>query len=422
MQKQVKSKVIRGVMAFLLAVILIMSSVAPLFADELDDLESEKQGLEDQAAQNQAEQAATQEQIAQVEAEIAAVGDEITALDAQITECVNNITELKAKIADNEELIAQTQTELQKAKEDENEHYEELKARMQMMYEYGNVNYLEILLGSKSISEFFSRIEYVNQMADYDKQIQDNLEADRQKIQGIEAKLEQKQLELDIDQSRLEKEKETLETAMQEKEAKYAELEDSRETYVQYLNTLTEKEADIQQLIADVADQITAVKERQAQEDANKNNNTGGGSSTGGGGSSGGGSVSEGIFTWPVPSSYYVASSYGWRVHPIYGYPRLHAGTDIGADYGDAIVAADSGTVIYTGYDDGGYGNFLMIQHASGYVTLYAHCNQLLVYSGQYVSRGETIALVGSTGASTGPHCHFEVRVGGNPIDAMDFF
>ena len=217
MQKQVKSKVIRGVMAFLLAVILIMSSVAPLFADELDDLESEKQGLENQAAQNQAEQAATQEQIAQVEAEIAAVGDEITALDAQITECVNNITELKAKIADNEELIAQTQTELQKAKEDENEHYEELKARMQMMYEYGNVNYLEILLGSKSISEFFSRIEYVNQMADYDKQIQDNLEADRQKIQGIEAKLEQKQLELDIDQSRLEKERETLETAMQEK-------------------------------------------------------------------------------------------------------------------------------------------------------------------------------------------------------------
>lgn len=415
MRKLLRSKALRCGMAFVLAMILILSSVAPLFASDLDTLKEEKEDLENQAAENQGEQAATQIQIDAMNEEIAAVNAEIRELDEQINECVKNIHELEGKIADNEKQLEETEKQLEEAKEEEAKHYEELKARLRMMYEYGDVNYLELFLGAKDISDFFSRIEYVGQMAEYDKKIQDNLQSDREKIQEIEGRQEQTQLELNIDRAKLEKEKEALEEAMQQKQLRYEQLEATKAEYEQYLSYLAEQEAELQALIDEKVNEINSEEERLA---ALESNNNGGGSS---GSSSSGGFTSTGSFIWPVPSSYYISSPYGWRIHPIWGTARLHAGTDIAADYGEAILAADGGTVIYAGYNES-YGNFVMISHPSGYVTLYAHSSQLLVYSGQTVSQGETIALIGSTGDSTGPHCHFEVRINGGTVDAMNFF
>ena len=185
MQKQKKARAIRCSIAFVLAVILILSSVAPLMAADLDTLKQEKEDLENQAASNQAEQNATQALLEGVSEELASVLTEISALDEEINACMQNISQLESEIADNETLLTETQNNLDQAKADEQKHFEELKARLQMMYEYGDVNYLEVLLGSKDISDFFSRIEYVGQMAEYDQGIQENLEADRQKIQEL---------------------------------------------------------------------------------------------------------------------------------------------------------------------------------------------------------------------------------------------
>ena len=432
MQKQVKTKLVRCGLALILALVLIMSTVAPLFAEDLDTLKGEKQQLEDQAAENLAAQNEIQARIAGVSAEILAVTHEIAQLDAEINTCLKNISALEEKIEANEKLLAETQQQLDQAKEEEAQHYEELKARLQIMYEYGDVNYLEILLGSKDISEFFSRIEYVGQMAEHDKKIQDNLEEDRRKIQEIEGAIQKTQLELDIDKNKLEKEKQDLEDRKSDKQSLYDSLQSTKEDYENYQVYLAQVDAEIQNLITEKTSQISAEEDRlarEAEEEARRqqeqeNNNHSGGGSDGGGGSSSGGSgsgISNGFFTWPVPASHYISSPYGWRVHPIWGSSLFHAGTDIGADYGDSILAADGGTVIYAGYNDS-YGYFVMISHSSGYVTLYAHCSQLLVYSGQSVSQGETIALVGSTGDSTGPHCHFEVRYNGSTVDGMSFF
>jgi len=117
-----------------------------------------------------------------------------------------------------------------------------------------------------------------------------------------------------------------------------------------------------------------------------------------------------------LPCAAPITSGFGWRMHPILGYERFHSGIDFGADYGTLIAAADSGTVIFAGWY-GGYGTAVIIDHGNGITTLYGHTSELYVTEGQTVQRGQAIATVGSTGLSTGPHLHFEVRQAGEPVD-----
>ena len=137
--------------------------------------------------------------------------------------------------------------------------------------------------------------------------------------------------------------------------------------------------------------------------------------SSGGGSSSSGGT---GRFMWPCRGE--ITSYFGWRTHPIFGTTKYHSGMDIAVDYGTPIMAADSGTVIYSGWL-GGYGYAVMIDHGSGLVTLYAHNQSLNVYEGQYVTKGTCISYAGSTGYSTGTHCHFEVRLHGEVTEPLNY-
>jgi len=129
-----------------------------------------------------------------------------------------------------------------------------------------------------------------------------------------------------------------------------------------------------------------------------------------------------GKFLWPSNTTRLVTSPYGYRIHPVTGKSRFHAGIDIGAAHGTSILAANDGVVIVSGYNSGGYGNYVVINHGGGYTTLYAHCSSLLVSVGQKVSRGQVIARCGSTGMSTGPHIHFEVQVNGTTTNPMQYF
>ena len=125
-----------------------------------------------------------------------------------------------------------------------------------------------------------------------------------------------------------------------------------------------------------------------------------------------------GTLARPVPGA--ISSAFGPRIHPIHGYSLMHNGIDMNAGSGQAIVSAASGTVIFAGVK-GGYGNTIMVDHGGGMVTLYAHQSKFAVSTGQSVKRGQTIGYVGSTGVSTGPHLHFEVRVGGNPVNPAKY-
>jgi len=134
-----------------------------------------------------------------------------------------------------------------------------------------------------------------------------------------------------------------------------------------------------------------------------------------GSGSSGSG---NGSLSWPVSGP--VVSSFGWRIHPILHYRKFHTGIDIAAGYGAPIHSSAAGTVIYASWM-GGYGNVIIVDHGDGLSTLYAHQSSLATGNGAHVARGQTVGYVGSTGFSTGPHLHFEVRVNGNPVDPMGY-
>ena len=121
---------------------------------------------------------------------------------------------------------------------------------------------------------------------------------------------------------------------------------------------------------------------------------------------------------WPISGE--ITSEYGWRTHPIYGDAHYHSGLDIGGDYGQPILAAAAGTVIHSGWISG-YGNTVIIDHGGGVSSLYGHNEDLAVSEGQHVSQGQVIAFCGSTGNSTGPHCHFEVREGGEPVSPYGY-
>lgn len=148
----------------------------------------------------------------------------------------------------------------------------------------------------------------------------------------------------------------------------------------------------------------------------------GSGGNSGGGGSSGGGSATSlSNLQWPVPSCTLITSRFGYRVAPTTGASTYHGGLDIGAGMGASIVAAGAGDVIYAGAN-GGYGNCVMIDHGNGVVTVYAHMSSIGVSYGQYVTAGQYVGAVGSTGVSTGPHCHFEIRINGAQTDPAAYF
>lgn len=127
------------------------------------------------------------------------------------------------------------------------------------------------------------------------------------------------------------------------------------------------------------------------------------------------------FMSWPAPDSHYLTSYFGWRIHPIYDYEKYHSGIDIGASYGTNVLAADGGTVIISDYDAGGYGNYVVISHGNELTTLCGHMSTVYVSAGDTVSQGDVIGLVGSTGASTGPHLHFEVAINNECVDPLNY-
>ncbi|MBR4952887.1 MAG: peptidoglycan DD-metalloendopeptidase family protein, partial [Oscillospiraceae bacterium] len=139
------------------------------------------------------------------------------------------------------------------------------------------------------------------------------------------------------------------------------------------------------------------------------------------GGSSAAGTNATGYYYWPTQSSTYITSCFGYRVHPIFGTTKYHAGVDVAANSGATISAAAAGTVSIAEYNSS-YGNYVVIYHPNGTTSLYAHMSQMTVSAGQSVSKGQTIGYVGSTGWSTGPHLHFEIRVNGSCVDPLQYY
>ena len=353
------------------------------FASEADDKQAELNEVQSQMQKMQERKEKARQKAAVASEGLEEIQSRLNELQAQARELQAKSNALQAKINDNQAKLAKKKAEVEQRKKVYSQ-------RLRQIYINGQVNYLDVLLGAKDFGDFSSRMYLLQKIISSDI-------AMLQQLQKDEAEIKSRQEQLDAEMKEIKSTKAELEA----KRARANKLKEQR-SYMLYKAQEEEQQSqsEYERLLA-ISENITAMLRNME--------------SSGGGSSSSGGT---GRFMWPCRGE--ITSYFGWRTHPIFGTTKYHSGMDIAVDYGTPIMAADSGTVIYSVWL-GGYGYAVMIDHGSGLVTLYAHNQSLNVYEGQYVNKGTCIAYAGSTGYSTGPHCHFEVRLHGEVTEPLNY-
>lgn len=326
-------------------------------------------------------------------------------LDAELLTIQENIARLNGLISEKEAEIAVTQAQLAEARQIEADQYEAMVQRIQFMYTHGDTTYMEMLFSGDSISDILNQVVYMEQISAYDRQQLDEFMLNRQLIELCEQELIAAKELLDAEKAGVEAEEAAMEELIAEKEA----------TIVAYQTDINNKEQAIADYEADIAEQNEIIEALEAAVAAERKK------------------ILEesgivltydgGKFKMPIASYTRVSSPYGWRMHPTLGVQKYHNGIDLASPTGTAIYAAYDGIVVASAYSSS-MGNYIMIDHGSGLYTIYMHASKLYVSEDDVVVRGETIAAVGSTGRSTGPHLHFGVRLNGayvNPSNYVTF-
>ena len=385
----------------LLSVCFLISTCSAYAAseEELDQLKKERDAL----VKQRQEQQAVVDYLKQQQADVIILK---AALDERNTYTTMQIQLNNDEIALYDQMIEDKSIEVDEAKELENKQLELYRSRVRAMEEDGNYTFIALLLNTSDVGEFLTAMDDIGEIMLSDKTLEDAYIAAREHTEAVRAEYEAYKEEIVAKRDELQAQQDQLNQELEEANNLIADLTKDIESNA---SILAELAADEQEAETDVANMALALEKQRQAEIAQ---------SGGGGGSA---AVATGAFTWPVPSCTYITSRFGLRVHPIYGTTKSHTGLDIGAAAGATVVAAAAGTVTMAGVNSG-YGNCVMIDHGNGYQTLYGHLASISVTSGSTVSAGQTIGTVGSTGVSTGPHCHFEVFQGGGRIDPEQFF
>lgn len=357
------------------------------------------------------------------------LSDKIAAMEKQISSKEADISKLEKAIGEAETRLGTLQKQLKEAEAKVDQQDEDLCSRLRNMYKNGSIGFIDVLLDSDNISEFLTNLDMVQKVYSQD---QDTLET----LKEASAEIDKKKKEIESLQSELTASKELVQEEKQSLQADKTEVEKQKATVTADIAESEDELDQMQDEEAAIEEAIRAEEKRKAEEAAKKNNSSSSSSSSSSSkpssskpssSSSSKPSTSGKLTTYkgltmqfPAPSMTRKSSNFGYRIHPIKHTKRLHAGVDLAAPGGSPIVAAMSGRVILARAGSG-YGNYIIVDHGNGYATLYAHCSKLLVKKGQRVSRGQQIAKVGSTGASTGNHLHFEVRVKGTPVNPAPY-
>lgn len=413
-------KSLRSVFCALLAAAALAASL-PAYAvsqAEIDDLQKKLDALEQQAQEQQ-------DVINDLTSQKARFITRKLALDNKIEINRQMIDLIGDQIEIYDEIIAEKQAELDKALEKETAQTELLRSRIRAMEENSTYSYASFIFDSSSVTELLSRIGDVNDIMHYDKTLEEEYMAAREDVESIKKSYEEARHEQELLQKELDTKQAELDAQVEAAYTMIADIETLSDDAQAEYDAIAEEEAKAEETLQEAIRKRAA---EQAKYNQNNNSNNGGGSSGGSGGNSGGGGSSGGgsatslsNLQWPVPSCTLITSRFGYRVAPTTGASTYHGGLDIGASMGASIVAAGAGDVIYAGAN-GGYGNCVMIDHGNGVVTVYAHMSSIGVSYGQYVTAGQYVGAVGSTGVSTGPHCHFEIRINGAQTDPAAYF
>lgn len=392
-------------MASFLALSILLGGQAihmPAYADDLDD---QVQDLQGQIDSSRLEQENWQQVIEDVSAKLKQIQADLDAANARLQSIQKKQAEINAQ-------IAQTQNEIVKMEAYLKTRQNVLNRRVRAIYMHGQLNYLEVILGANSFSDFANRVELLKRVIRSDYNLILEIQKQKAAIEAKKAQLEEDKRQLDALAAEAEKTRQEIAKKKAEQQKVLDAAKSNKAAAAQMEQDLNAQLASVRNLIQQRL--AAAEAARQAAQQQAASDDEGGG----GGGSDDNYVQGTGAMGWPCSGP--ITSPFGYRTHPIFGTTIFHAGIDIGVDYGTPIHAADSGVVVYSGWISG-YGNAVIIDHGGGISTLYGHNQSLAISEGQSVSKGSVIAYAGSTGNSTGPHCHFEVDVNGSPVNPMGY-
>lgn len=375
--------------------LLIISNITYVFAAKsISDLNKEKGSIKEKtsAAQNALNDAKNQK---------SEVLKQVEALDTQLSAVTDELEKLSSRLDETKIRLADNQTQLHEATEKRENQYSSLKKRMRTMYESGDVGYLQIILDSEGFTDFLRRVEYINKIMEYDQNMFDEYQKTEQIISDKVVEIEKEKESIEVLSAEQAVKKQALDESIREKEQLVAKLSQEEATYLQQLSDLEKADKEVSNMI------IQAQRAAQARASQSSGRIY---------------AAAGGTLQYPVPGyrGYSYNSPYGYRSSPISGKSEFHTGVDLKATMGTDIVAAESGTVLFSG-NKGGYGKTVIVDHGNGISTLYAHNSQLIVSVGQSVQRGQVISKAGTTGYSTGVHLHFEVRINGKHTDPAPY-
>lgn len=374
-------KILCVVLAFLLCSFSIISYVQ---AEEMTNLQTKQEELQNQINDATGELEEVQEDLSENLKQVQKLDERIANSQAELDQLNTKITELQTAMDGVEEKLKVAEERYYRQKEI-------LEVRLVAMYESSDTKYLDVILSSRSISDFLSNYFLITELADYDTELLEDM-----KQQKDEIELAKKKLEVNKEQYATIKQNQT-------KTAKI--LENTKAVRENFIAKLSDKEQGIQARI-DAYNKHFEEINLEILEIALEGIDT---------------QYIGGELAWPIPGYTRVTSKYGMRTHPITGVYKLHTGVDVSAPMGANFVAANDGIVTKAEFN-AAYGNMVIIDHGGGVSTLYAHGSEIMVQVGDTVKRGETVVLkVGSTGYSTGPHAHFEVRLNGVVTDPLPY-
>jgi murein DD-endopeptidase MepM/ murein hydrolase activator NlpD len=361
-----------------------------------------------EAAQSEADRLARE--VANLDKTIDAIQSDINALADDVAAAQDRTNRLKAEVEALRGQINEKQAQIDVTQAEYERQSALLAERLEATYKNGDFFYLELLLDSQNIEDFITRTTLVQRVMRTNQELAQGLKDTRIELERIKAEIERDLSTVDAKRAEAQAEEDRVESLQAKHKAKLAE---QKKVQDQKAGLVAENQANAKRLRA-----LAEAEEKESAAIAAELYGTGSG-------------YFAGVMKFPVPGFEQTptgGSAFGYRIHPILGYKKLHTGIDIGGRAvgkdinGATIVAAADGKVIYAGYR-GGYGNTIIIDHGNGVATLYAHqqSGSFKVSVGQQVDRGQPIGKVGSTGLSTGPHLHFEVRINGTPVDPMPY-